>query len=158
MRFCAVLDSDRDVYYDAAPKPRMGRYPAACVSRAWISAVLLLNKPTSQGIWCVGRVFQKENPYLTKCRYGFCLLILCGNYALSTRPDFRHDVHTYIFFDPPSVFTLTDFTFDFHIFGVFLWEWLTLFPKWAPFSQIAHFAMITPPNALTSPQIEDSQH
>lgn len=50
MRFCAVLDSDRDVYYDAAPKPRMGRYPAACVSRAWISAVLLLNKPTSQGI------------------------------------------------------------------------------------------------------------
>lgn len=41
-------------------------------------------------------------------------------YARSTRPDLRQDVHTYIFFEPPSVFTRTDFMFDFHIFGVFL--------------------------------------
>ena len=71
-----------------------------------------------------------------------------SDYARSTRPDFRQDVHTYIFLEPPSVFTLTDFTFDFHIFGDFLWEWLTLFPKWAPFSQIAHLAMTAPPNNL----------
>ncbi len=52
------------------------------------------------------------------------------NYARSTLPDLKHEVHTYIFFVPPfSVFTRTDFTFDFHIFGVFLLEWLTLFPK-----------------------------
>ena len=76
------------------------------------------------------------------------ILSYAEDYALSTRPDFRHDVQTYIFLEPPSVFTLTDFTFDFHIFGVFLWEWLTLLPKWAPFSQIAHFAMTAPPNNL----------
>ncbi len=35
--------------------------------------------------------------------------------ALSTLPDLRHDVHTYIFFEPPSVLTRTDFTLDFHI-------------------------------------------
>lgn len=39
------------------------------------------------------------------------------SYALSTRPDFKQEVQTYILFAPPSVFTLTDFTFDFHIFG-----------------------------------------
>ena len=71
-----------------------------------------------------------------------------SDYARSTRPDFRQDVQTYIFLDPPSVLTLTDLTFDFHIFGVLLWEWLTLFPKWAPFSQIAHLAMTAPPNNL----------
>ena len=41
-------------------------------------------------------------------------------YARSTHPDFKQEVQTYIFLAPPSVFTLTDFTFDFHIFGVFL--------------------------------------
>ena len=37
------------------------------------------------------------------------------NYALSTLPDFKQEVQTYIFFDPPSVLTLTDLIFDFHI-------------------------------------------
>ena len=45
-----------------------------------------------------------------------------SNYARSTKPDFRQEVHTYIFFDPPSVLTLTDFTFDFHILLDLLWE------------------------------------
>ena len=43
-----------------------------------------------------------------------------SDYARSTRPDFRQEVHTYIFLDPPSVLTRTDFTLDFHIFGDFL--------------------------------------
>ena len=42
-------------------------------------------------------------------------------YALSTFPDLKQEVHTYILSVAPlSVFTRTDFTFDFHIFGVFL--------------------------------------
>ena len=45
---------------------------------------------------------------------------VCRTYALSTLPDFKQDVHTYILFAPPSVLTRTDFTLDFHIFGVFL--------------------------------------
>ena len=50
-------------------------------------------------------------------------------YALSTFPDLKQEVHTYIFFAPPSVLTLTDFTFDFHILFERLCEWLTAFPK-----------------------------
>ncbi len=50
-------------------------------------------------------------------------------YARSTLPDFRQDVHTYIFFAAPFTFTLTDLIFDFHILLDLLWEWLTLFPK-----------------------------
>ena len=37
------------------------------------------------------------------------------NYARSTNPDFKQEVHTYIFFGAPFTRTLTDFTFDFHI-------------------------------------------
>ena len=37
-------------------------------------------------------------------------------YALSTFPDLKQEVHTYIFCAPPvAVLTLTDFTLDFHI-------------------------------------------
>ena len=43
--------------------------------------------------------------------------------------DFKQDVQTYIFFAPPSVLTLTDFTFDFHILFERLCEWLTALPK-----------------------------
>lgn len=46
--------------------------------------------------------------------------ISVSDYARSTRPDFRQEVHTYIFLDPPSVLTRTDFTLDLHIFGDFL--------------------------------------
>ena len=65
----------------------------------------------------------KRNPvdYKPACiNLFFILLQVQTVYARSTRPDFKQDVQTYIFLDPPSVFTLTDFTFDFHIFGVFL--------------------------------------
>ena len=45
------------------------------------------------------------------------------NYALSTFPDLRQEVHTYIFCAPPlAVLTLTDFTLDFHILLDLLWE------------------------------------
>ena len=43
-------------------------------------------------------------------------------YARSTFPDLRQEVHTYIFCGTPFTFTLTDFTFDFHILLVLLCE------------------------------------
>ena len=70
------------------------------------------------------------------------------NYARSTKPERRHEVHTYIFLDPPSVLTLTDLTLDFHILLDLIWEWLTALPKWAAFSHIEHFATVTPPLTL----------
>ena len=37
-------------------------------------------------------------------------------YALSTHPDLKQEVHTYIFFAPPlAVLTFTDFTLEFDI-------------------------------------------
>ena len=82
---------------------------------------------------------KKEPPHLLRG-------LVSATYALSTLPDLKQEVHTYIFFAPPfAVLTLTDFTLDFHILLDLLWEWLTLFPKWALFSQIAHLAMIAPP-------------
>ena len=51
-------------------------------------------------------------------------------YALSTLPDLKQEVHTYVFLAPPSaVLILTDFTLDFHILLDLLCEGLTLFPK-----------------------------
>lgn len=73
---------------------------------------------------------------------------LCGSfsdYALSTNPERKQDVHTYIFLTPPFTLTRTDLMFALQIALDLLWEWLTLLPKWAAFSQIAHFAMIAPP-------------
>ena len=43
-------------------------------------------------------------------------------YALSTFPDLKQEVHTYIFFAPPFTFTFTDFTLDLHILLDLLWE------------------------------------
>ena len=44
-------------------------------------------------------------------------------YALSTFPDLRQEVHTYIFLAPPvAVLTFTDLTLDFHILLDLLWE------------------------------------
>lgn len=37
------------------------------------------------------------------------------NYALSTFPDLKQEVQTYIFFAAPLTLTFTDLTFDFHI-------------------------------------------
>ena len=78
------------------------------------------------------------------CRIRDSLLVPSG-YALSTNPERKQDVHTYIFFTPPFTLTLTDLMFALQIALDLLWEWLTLLPKWAAFSQIAHFAMIAPP-------------
>ena len=52
-----------------------------------------------------------------------------SNYALSTKPERKQEVHTYIFLAPPLTLTLTDLTFAFQIALDLLWEWLTLFPK-----------------------------
>ena len=37
------------------------------------------------------------------------------HYALSTRPDFKHEVQTCILLDPPFTLTFTHFTLAFHI-------------------------------------------
>ena len=63
------------------------------------------------------------------------------DYALSTFPERRQEVQTYIFFVPPFTLTLTDFKLDFHILLLLLWEWLTALPKCTLLSQTAHFAM-----------------
>lgn len=108
MWVCTVLDCHSHVYYDAPPQSGVGRNSAADFSCTRVSFVLLLNskeKPASVINTDTGFIF---------------ILSRVEDYALSTRPDFRHDVQTYIFLEPPSVLTLTDFTFDFHIFGVFL--------------------------------------
>ena len=100
----------------------------------------LHDEPGGALLWGNAVSYEKKFPaYQAGNRFGTHF------YALSTRPDFRQEVHTYIFLVPPFTFTLTDFTLELHILLDFLLEWLTLFPKWAPFSQIAHFAMIAPP-------------
>ena len=73
-----------------------------------------------------------------------CMLyiqVFITHYALSTFPERKQEVHTYIFLAPPFTLTFTDFTFEFQILFDLLWEWLTLFPKWAPFWHTAHLAM-----------------
>ena len=57
------------------------------------------------------------------------VLSISSNYALSTKPERKQEVHTYIFLAPPLTLTLTDLTFAFQIALDLLWEWLTLFPK-----------------------------
>ncbi len=42
-------------------------------------------------------------------------LSLIFHYALSTKPERKQEVHTYILWVPPLTLTLTDFTFAFHI-------------------------------------------
>lgn len=77
-----------------------------------------------------------------------------SDYALSTLPDLRHAVQTYIFFAAPSpTFTFTCLMLDFQIRLLLLWEWLTLFPKWTALSQIAHLAIIAPPWQILSLQV-----
>ena len=66
-----------------------------------------------------------------KSRLGTALFI-CEKkkiYALSTAPERKQEVHTYIFLFAPFSFTRTDFTLAFQIALVLLWEWLTLLPK-----------------------------
>ncbi len=43
------------------------------------------------------------------------LFMLNFDYALSTKPERKQEVHTFILRAPPLTFTLTDFTFAFHI-------------------------------------------
>lgn len=42
-------------------------------------------------------------------------LTYINDYARSTLPDLRHEVHTYVFFAAPFTMILTDFTLAFHI-------------------------------------------
>ena len=74
-------------------------------------------------------------------RISFFLDFRKMNYARSTFPDFRHLAQTYCVLVPPFTLQRTDLMFDLNILFDLLWEWLTLFPKWAPFPHTAHFAM-----------------
>lgn len=74
--------------------------------------------------------------------------------ALSTLPDFRHEAHTYNFLGVPFTLQLTRLMFDFQIRFDLLWEWLTLFPKWAPLPHTAHTAIaFAPPRIFLGPQV-----
>lgn len=108
MWFCTVLDCHRHVYNDAPSQSGVGCDSAADFSCTRLSFILLLSS-------------KEKTRICTNTDTGLIFILShVEDYALSTRPDFRHDVQTYIFLEPPSVFTLTDFTFDFHIFGDFL--------------------------------------
>ena len=62
MRFCIVLDSDRDVYHDAASESGMGRHTFGHLSCAGIQAVLLLSAipytryRTALAVRCTGQL------------------------------------------------------------------------------------------------------
>lgn len=68
------------------------------------------------------RIMQKAATFVTAFKITF-------HYALSTKPERKQEVHTYIFLAPPLTLTLTDLTFAFQIALDLLWEWLTLLPK-----------------------------
>ena len=111
-RICIVLYS---VWHDSCTDPalcRAGDFSDPVISFSGISSVLLLENDLSY------------NPHLSikKIRNHKIsdFFMSVSDYARSTRPDFRQEVHTYIFLDPPSVLTRTDFTLDLHIFGDFL--------------------------------------
>ena len=111
-RICIVLYS---VWHDSCTDPalcRAGDFSDPVISFSGISSVLLLENDLSY------------NPHLSikKIRNHKIsdFFMSVSDYARSTRPDFRQEVHTYIFLDTPSVLTRTDFTLDLHIFGDFL--------------------------------------
>ena len=64
------------------------------------------------------------------------------DYALSTEPLFKHVVQTWRRLGVPLTMHFTFFMLAFHMWLDLLWEWLTLFPKWRPFPQTSHFAML----------------
>ena len=132
--FCAVLYGAGDVYHDAASESCMGRDHTGVAASDRIPAVLLLagtavsvQTCSSIPLCCISLTGirpikqKKEIDYKLILHQSLFYSFAGSNYyARSTRPDLKQDVQTYIFLEPPSVFTLTDFTFVFHIFGDFL--------------------------------------
>lgn len=107
------------------------------------SIPILDNRKVHKKFWNNGKSTKKALHWISD---NVMLLNVIKYYALSTKPDLKQAVHTYILrLAPLASLTLTDLTFDFHILLDLLWEWLTPFPKWTPFSQIAHLAIIAPP-------------
>lgn len=87
----------------------------------------LQNKPPAISLSCVRRIHVHK---IKEMMSGlFCNTLIHFHYALSTKPERRQEVHTYIFLAAPLTLTLTDFTFAFQIALDLLWEWLTLLPK-----------------------------
>lgn len=76
------------------------------------------------------------------------------DYARSTAPERRHLVHTCILLAAPFTLHFTLFTLEFQIALDLLWEWLTLLPKWTPFPQISHFAIVS----TSSTKLSHSTH
>ena len=94
--------------------------PDSAFSDHRIPPVLLLKRSLQESTATCLQDKKIKRQFKTASLFSFQYCMSESSYARSTRPDFKQDVHTYIFLEPPSVFTLTDFTFDFHIFGVFL--------------------------------------
>lgn len=66
-------------------------------------------------------------------------------YALSTFPDLKQAVQTYILFEAPLILHFTRLIFGLNILLDLLCEWLTLLPKRTLFPQTEHLAIPTPP-------------
>lgn len=63
-------------------------------------------------------------------------------YTLCTLLERRQLVHTYMCFGVPFTRTFTLFTLGFQVLLDLLWEWETLIPKFTPFPQTSHLAIL----------------
>ena len=89
--------------------------------------------------------FPKKSPLLKEKAFSRML----PDQALSTFPERRQEVHTYILFVWPFCLTLTDLMFGFQTLFDLLCEWLTAFPKWTLLSHTEHFATFKAPPYLS---------
>ncbi len=66
---------------------------------------------------------------------------------MTTRPDLMQFVQTWMWRTVPPLTVFTRWMFGFQIFRVLLLAWDTLCPKFGPFPQSAHFAMVSSGNS-----------
>ena len=126
MWLCIILDGDRNVYNDDGSNHLRELFDYFVSRESDIGFFAVVKKKNKEAVFMFF-MKRKNNDIKNGSEIPADPLfpvslfpMMCVDLARSTRPDFRQDVQTYIFLEPPSVLTLTDFTFDFHIFGVFL--------------------------------------
>ena len=107
LRSCFFLFRPRAVYWNVHPK----RFYTVCHDRSQHHAVLFSVFSVNFGRESRGEDNEKKSRIFQLPRF----IIIGKDYALSTLPDLRQEVQTYIFLAAPFTFTLTDLIFDFHI-------------------------------------------
>lgn len=109
---CIVLYRNRDDYRNADSRDCDNHISGSDMSAVRLSFILQIKGMRET---CMPFHMEKNTPAGLRGQV--------ESYALSTLPDLKQEVHTYIFFAPPfAVLTLTDFTLDFHILLDLLWE------------------------------------